>query len=250
MDRAIFISSVNREIIGDSSSHNFKIKFTPTLRLQSGMKHSLTLDKLSMTYSWHNITPAYRNNTLKYSHDEGHSWSTIAFPSGAYSYDDLNQFLKEFIMHNGHSVSGKDEIRFTFILTTYRIVIELADDFQLDLRGSAFCDLIGFSPKIITTTEYGTKLPNITNSVDALRILIDAIEESIVDGKLSDTMFVVPTDNLRRSYPFRVEPRGALFVPLKSNYIDEIRFRVQDVLGRPVDLNGIDWHMSLILRNE
>ena len=90
MERAIFISSVNRETIGDASSHNFKIKFTPTLRLPSGMTHSLALDKLSMTYSWHNITPAYKNNTLKYSHDAGRSWSTITFPSGAYSYDDLN----------------------------------------------------------------------------------------------------------------------------------------------------------------
>ena len=39
-----------------------------------------------------------------------------------------------------------------------------------------------------------------TNSVDALHILTDAVEESLVDGKLSNTMFVVPTDNLRRFY--------------------------------------------------
>ena len=77
-----------------------------------------------------------------------------------------------------------------------------------------FIYIFGFSPKIITSTEYGTKLPNITNSVDTLHILTDAVEESIVDGKLSDTMFVVPTDNLRRSYPFRVETRRALFVLL------------------------------------
>ena len=125
MERAIFISSINRETIRDTSSHNFKIKFTPTLRLPSGMTCSLALDKLSVTYSWHNITPAYKNNTLKYSHDAGHSWSTITFPSGAYSYDDLNQFIKEFIMHNSHFVRDKDKIRFTFILTTYRVVNEL-----------------------------------------------------------------------------------------------------------------------------
>ena len=250
MERAIFISSVNRETIGDASPHNFRIKFTPTLRLPSGMKHSLALDKLSMTYSWHNITPAYKNNTLKYSHDEGHSWSTITFPSGAYSYDDLNQFIKEVLEQNGHSDPKTDKIKITFVLTTYRVVIELADKFQLDLRGSQFGELVGFSKKQVTSTEYGTKLPNITNSVDALHILTDAVEESIVDGKLSDTMFVVPTDNLRRSYPFRVEPLRALFVPLKSNSIDEMQFRVNDALGRPVDLNGIDWHMSLILRSE
>ena len=159
------------------------------MRLPSGMKHSLTLDKLSMTYSWHNITPAYKNNTLKYSHDAGHSWSTITFPSGAYSYDDLNQFIKKVFEHSGHSDPKTDKIRFTFILTTYRVVIELADKFQLDLRGNTFGELIGFSQKQITSTEYGTKLPNITNSVDALHILTDAVEESPVDEKLSDTMF-------------------------------------------------------------
>ena len=152
-------------MFGDASSHNFKIKFTPTLRLPLGMTHSLALDELSMTYSWHNITPACKNNTLKYSHDAGHNLSTITFPSGAYLYDDLNQFIKEVLERNGHSDPKNDKIRITFVLTTYRVVIELADKFQLDLRGSTFGVLIGFSQKQITSTEYGTKLPNITNYI-------------------------------------------------------------------------------------
>ena len=42
--------------------------------------------------------------------------------------------------------------------------------YQLDLRGTEFGELIGFEKKLITKTEYGTKLPNITNSIDVLNI--------------------------------------------------------------------------------
>ena len=31
--------------------------------------------------------------------------------------------------------------------------------------------------------------------------------------------------------------------------IDEMRFYITDALGRPIDLNGIDWFMTLIIRS-
>ena len=70
-----------------------------------------------------------------------------------------------------------------FILSTYRVLITFSDDkFQLDLRETSFGELIGFEKKLITKTEYGTKLPNITNSIDVLNINTNAIKDSIVDG--------------------------------------------------------------------
>ena len=54
--------------------------------------------------------------------------------------------------------------------------------YQLDLRGTDFGELIGFEKKLVTKTEYGTKLPNITNSIDVLNINTNAIKDSIVDG--------------------------------------------------------------------
>ena len=63
------------------------------------------------------------------------------------------------------------------------MLITFSDDkFHFDLRGTEFGELIGFENKLITETEYGTKLPNITNSIDVLNINTNAIKDSIVDG--------------------------------------------------------------------
>ena len=55
-------------------------------------------------------------------------------------------------------------------------------------------------------TGYGTKLPNITNSIDVLNINTSVITDSIVNGINTNTIAVIPTDNLTRSYLFTFEP--------------------------------------------
>ena len=117
------------------------------------------------------------------------------------------------------------------------------------MRGTDFGDLIGFEKKLVTKTEYGTRLPNITNSIDSLNINTAAIKDSVVNGVNTDTIAVIPTDNLTRSYPFTFEPRRQLYFPVSSNYISDMRIYVTDSLGKPIDLNGIDWFMTLLLRH-
>ena len=78
-ERSIYISSVDREKIGRSVTHDFKIKLQTTLKLDRNMKHEIALDSLLMTYSWHNINESYNNNKVKYSHDGGNTWETITF---------------------------------------------------------------------------------------------------------------------------------------------------------------------------
>ena len=74
------------------------------------------------------------------------------------------------------------------------------DNDQLDLRGTNFGNLIGFEKKLVTRTEYGTKLPNITNSIDVLNINTSAIKDSIVDGVNTETIAVIPTDNSKNIF--------------------------------------------------
>ena len=136
-----------------------------------------------------------------------------------------------------------------FILSTYRVLISIDGAYQLDLRGTEFGDLIGFEKKIVTKTEYGTKLPNITNSIDVLNINTSAITDSIVNGINTNTIAVIPTDNLTRSHPFKFEPKRPLYCSVSTFHIDEMRIYVTDSLGRPVNFNSIDWYMSLILHS-
>ena len=66
-ERAIHISSVDRQKIGQNKAEDFIIKFDPVLKLQNNMTHEIALDKATMTYSWHNISDQYQNNEIKYS---------------------------------------------------------------------------------------------------------------------------------------------------------------------------------------
>ena len=88
-------------------------------------------------------------------------------------------------------------INLTFLLSTYRILIQIDNNYQLDLRNSKFGELIGFTEEIVEKkTEYGDgNLPNITNSIDMIYINADAIT-NILNGVNTNTLADIPTDNL------------------------------------------------------
>ncbi|CAH3017609.1 unnamed protein product [Porites evermanni] len=120
------------------------IKFNPPLKLDPGFRHFLAIDRLSMTYSWYNIRSDYNNNTIKYTHD-GTTWQTITFTDGMYSYSDINDYIHQYMDQKcHHSTDSKGakvySINLTFILSTYRVLLSIDGDYQLDLRGTNFLE--------------------------------------------------------------------------------------------------------------
>ena len=254
-ETAIHISSVNRQKIGRNKAEDFIIKFDPVLKLQNNMTHEIALDKATITYSWHNISEQYQNKEIKYSPDGGTLWETVKFVDGMYTYSDLNDYLHQYMIKKGHFTTDakKDDVYYinlTFVLSTYKILIKIDNNYQLNLKNSKFGELIGFTEKIVTKTEYGTILPNITNSIDMIYINTDAITDSILNGVNTNTLAVIPTDNLTRSFPFTFEPRRLLFNEVSQLNISQMRFYITDSLGRPIGLNKIYWFMTLILRSK
>ena len=108
-----------------------------------------------MKASWHNIRPEYDNNKLVISKDGGETWETITFPAGIFDYGDINELI--------HKRIGKTGISVLFDLTTYKVFIQLANEFQIDFTKSGnFNVLLGFEKKIVSSSEYGANFPNIT----------------------------------------------------------------------------------------
>ena len=230
-ERAIHISSVNRQKIGRNKAEDFIIKFDPVLKLQNNMTHEIALDKATITYSWHNISEQYQNKEIKYSPDGGTSWETVKFVDGMYTYSDLNDYLHQYMKKKGHFTTDakKDDVYYinlTFVLSTYKVLIKIHNNYQLDLRNSKF---------------------NITNSIDIIYINTDAITNSILNGVNTNTLAVIPTDNLTRSFSFTFEPRRLLFNEVSQLNISQMRFYITDSLGRPIGLNNIDWFYDIVI---
>ena len=100
-----------------------------------------------------------------------------------YSYDDIDEYIKNAMKDNGDlfkkaaNNNGINEygINMYFVLSTYRVLIELKGTYQLDRRDTDFRKLIGFDSKIINATEYGKILPDITRGVDEIHINCDKV---------------------------------------------------------------------------
>ena len=140
-------------------------------------------------------------------------------------------------------------INLFFVLSRYRILIELDENYRLDFRNFEFRKLIGFNSKLVASTEYGTNLPDITRGVDEIHINCDKVTESIVDGQSRSTVAVIPVENLVRSLLFTYQPRFLAYNPVSGHLISSMRFFVTDSSGHPVDLNGIDWYIELFVRS-
>ena len=109
---------------------------------------------------------------------------------GMYSYSDLNSILIFINTCISKLIKlEKYQINLSFALSTYRIVIEIDNNYQLDLRDSEFGDFkIGFYKKILNKTEHGNRLPNtVRNSIDMIHINADAIANSILNDVNANT---------------------------------------------------------------
>ena len=251
-ERLLRFTSRKRDKVGVSLSHDFTTTFTKPLKLSDKMKNEVAVRLIEMTYSWFNIAQSFGNNQIKYSRNNGTDWETITFIDGMYSYDDIDNYIKKYMKSQNHHPDDDPEkygINLYFILSTYRILIELHKDYQVDLTNSDFRKLIGFDSKIVTSTEYGTNLPDITRGVDEVHVNCDKVTDSITDGQSSNTLAVIPVQDFVRSLPFTYNIRPIIYSQLSSNWISSMRFYVTDSDGNPIDLNKVDWYIELIIKS-
>ena len=146
MERAIHISSINREKTGENRPDDFIIKFNPPLSPDPDMKHSLAIDRLAMTYSWYNIRSDYKNNKIKYTNDREsigiRSLSKMECIPILILMITLTSIWNKKIIIQHSQGNKKFHININFILSTYRVLITFSDDkFQLDLRETNFGEL-------------------------------------------------------------------------------------------------------------
>ena len=177
----------------------------PTV-LRGNQRCGIGLDKVNtMTYSWLNVSPDYQNNIISY--HNGKEYKRIEFSNGCYDYTELSDYIKETLITNGDLEPDQaSPITIEFDLTSFKCFVSIIKPFVLDLMRSNFGARLGLEPTVIRQTQYGTDIPNVTNSLDTLYIQCDLVDNSIVDGEYGDVIYTISTADLRRSYPFKDEP--------------------------------------------
>jgi len=250
-----------------NSPSNFKTVYSNPIVLDQRKRYLVGLDSITtMTYSWYNISQQYNNNKIKFgvlspkNDTFDITYHNIEFPSASFTYDDINEYINEYIeeiLKINLVDKNKDVIKIEFDFSRFKCRLTIKSGYVLDLRNSTFCNLIGFEDKLYGFTDkredfsqIGIKTPNITNSLDSIYIHCDLVSNSLVDGKWGDVIYTLSTANLSRSYPFTIEPTRVGFSELDKKYIDSITIHMTDIYGKIIDLNGVDVSLYLIIKED
>ena len=100
-----------------------------------------------MFFSWSNVNSGYNNQKIAFSKDNGKTWTDVDFAQGVWTYNDLDNYIKEKTKTIDGEGNGDYPITLTFDEPTFRVIITLATDYQLDLTKSDFNELIGYDKK-------------------------------------------------------------------------------------------------------
>ena len=197
MQKPLFISSNMPGSIGES--HDFKIKFYPSLEPTGNVY--VALDSLSTENGWYNVREQYNNNIFTYTNDTTTNpinWINIIFKDGIYTYDQLNELIRDQIVKDSKAYSSDNPgLNFKMDYSISGVYMELALNFGIDFTKNDFRKLLGFENKILKNSEYGNLVPDITNSIDDIQIRTSILNKNNVNGSEGDVLYQFSTAGLR-----------------------------------------------------
>lgn len=98
------ITVAGRNVVPNTNNAVYRVSLTGMPNL---LKKKIAVGKLSMYYSWFNITSSttggkYNNNTYTYTWPVGPTTVTVTMPDGFYTVSSLNSYLQSVMIANGH----------------------------------------------------------------------------------------------------------------------------------------------------
>lgn len=234
--------------LSGQTSENFRVQYA---NLSIPGKWQVALKKFHGWYSWTNISVARANNIFRYSNDSGTTWFNITIPDGNYSVSNLNTYIQSKMRQAGHYDAGNDVYYLTIEpnYNTQRCDVILSNNYQIDMRStvSNMYLLLGFDSKIITASESGTNLVDITNGISTVEIKC-----SLTDGSYSNEY---PSNMLDSFIPnsapgssINYTPSPLSWLPVNTQTINSIQIQITDQKGRPINLRGEHVVVVLALR--
>ena len=219
-------------ILLSSNKSDFTVHLNPPLQLDSN-KWSVGLISLETYNSIPNITK--KNNTFKYSTDSGTTWKTIKLMTGSYEIRDIDKIIREKMRKNGDRDSIIIDTDFNLLKTVIDITNkQVRVDFTIP---NSFRTLLGFDSIVLSG---GTNLSqNITKILPINSVLVNC--DIIKNSYLNSNCYPVLYSFFPKSEPgFKIiqDPVNVVYLPVNSNYIQNIRIWLTDQDGDIIDFRG------------
>ena len=238
--------------VNGQSSNDFTINFPSGVNL-GDKPWEVSLDKVVLWNSVFNISVANGNNTLKYSKDSGVTWKTVTYPDGAYQLEQINDYFQFTMLQNGDAnvVDPSNPIYYTSFIANFSTLKARAvvnNNYQIDLTAGDLHKLLGFDPIVVTSTQEGARVVNITRDVNTFLIRCSLVNGSYNNGLGSDILYSF-TMKVPPGAQLTVEPNEKFYLPVRdSQQITTVRLYITDQMSRPVSFNGEDITYSIVLR--
>jgi len=238
MGELINISSDDKT--GSETTDNFT---SPIPNLICRGNWEIALESMDIWYSWYNISADYNNQTFRYYN--GAAWANITITPGVYSLEAINTFVQAAILANGDTPAN---LVLSPNYNTGKTALTLAGGYQVDFTVGTINELLGFAAAIVTTSQEGTNIVDITNGVDRVYVHCDWVTGSVAGGIASDVIYSFSV-NSRPSSRAQINPNHLLFLPMKvSGALNRILIRLTDQRGRRLNLNGDRVALQLFAR--
>lgn len=188
--RSIFIRT--------NKSANF-IKLNTPLNLDPKLLYTLRLESFNGWESAVNVTT--KNNTFRYSYDNGSNWITIRLSTGLYTISNIDTIMHQTMKQNNHFLAGSSSSTDTYYINFYvdenqnRVFMKLTNNYQVDFSISDLYLIFGFNKQIYSEQNINIYAPNIGKISNSLQLLIscDLVTPSQyvdVDGKIKSCRYI------------------------------------------------------------
>ena len=147
---------MNTENSKTSEAHRFNLDLTDKLNLKNPNKN-MTLDNLSIYYTWKNIKSGYNNNKFKIS---APTWNeTFDLPDGSYSISDIQDYF-EFIIKKHETLTENPPIQIYPNKIKNRIVFKIKTGYKLELLTPETMRLLERTKKDVDANKNGRLYQN------------------------------------------------------------------------------------------
>jgi hypothetical protein len=238
--------STTLTLSGDTT--DFTISFQPPIRLDPKKEYEAAFLSLETYNSIPNITE--KNNTFKYSTDNGNTWKIIELPVDAYEYTQIADEIQRQMVENNDFDEAKTAFYINFSVCRLSSLIEITNPtYKIDFGvENSLGPTLGFSTEVLSQgTHKSPKIFDITD-INSILINVDFIEGGYVNKTYSPAIHNF-SPKVGPGYKIFEQPSPELiFYRVSKDFIPDVRVWLTDQNKNIINLQGERITIRILIR--